>query len=111
MNVRRSLAVGAAVAGSALVLVGLALRNPATPVRLLHPNSNNPHQLLTEADYLFWLNNPIEAQPLYARAERLFEAEGDSRDAFYAKISQIPAKMENRNLADVSRYLAGELQR
>jgi hypothetical protein len=111
MNIRRSLTVmGAAVAGSALVLTVVALWNPVTPARARHLNSNNPHELLSEAEYLFWLNNPSEAQPLFARSERLFEAQGDRRNAFYAKISQIPAEMENRNLADLSRYLAGELQ-
>jgi hypothetical protein len=111
MNIRRSLAViGAAVAGGALLLAGFVLWSPATPARPRHPNSNNPHELLSEAEHLFWLNNPIEAQPLYARAERLFEAAGDSRNAFYAKISQIPAKMESHNLAELSRYLATELR-
>jgi CHAT domain-containing protein len=112
MNVRRSLTVvGAAAVGGALVVAGLVLWNSVTSARPRHPNSNNPHELLGEADHLFWLNNPIEAQPLYARAERLFEASGDSRNAFYARMSQIPAEMENRNLADLSQYLAKELRR
>ena len=112
MNVRRSLKlIGAATAGSALLLGGFVFWNPRSPARQRHPNSNNPRGLLEEAEHLFWLNNPIEARPLYARAEQLFEAEGDDRDAFYARISQIPAEMESRNLADLSQYLAKELRR
>jgi CHAT domain-containing protein len=112
MHIRRSLILcGAAAAGGVLVFAGFIFWHPPIPARPRHPNSNNPHQLLNEAEYLFWLNNPIEARPLYARAEQLFEAEGDGRNAFYARISQIPAEMESRNLADLSDYLAKELRR
>src|SRR6516164_911351 len=112
MNVRRSLKlIGSAAAAGALLFGGLVFWNPCTPARQRHLNSNNPRELLEEAEHLFRLNNPIEAQPLYARAEQLFAAEGDTRDAFYARITQIPAEMESRNLADLSRYLAKELRR
>ena len=112
MHFRRSLTVvGATAAGGALLLARFVLWNPAVPTLERHPNSNNPRELLDEGEHLFWLNNPVEAQPLYARAERLFEADGDRRNAFYARISQIPAEMESRNLADLSQYLAKELRR
>jgi len=112
MNVRQSLTVvGTAAAGGVLLFAGFVFWNPATPIRQRHPNSNIPRELLEEAEQLFWLNNPIEAKPLYARAEQLFEAEGDSRNAFYARTSRIPAEMESSNLADLSQYLAKELRR
>jgi len=112
MTVRRLLTLtGVAVVGGALLLSVLVFRNRRIPTRQRHPNSNNPRQLLDEAEHLFWLNNPIEAQPLYARAERLFEASGDSRDAFYSRISQISATMESSNLLELSRYLGEELRR
>jgi len=112
MNIRRLLTLtGIAAVGGALLLSILVFRHRRVPELQRHPNSDNPRQLLDEAEHLFWLNNPIEAQPLYARAERLFDASGDSRDAFYARISQISAKMESSNLAELSRYLAGELRR
>lgn len=112
MNVRRSLTVfGAATAGGVLVFTGFVFWNPASPSRLRHPNSHNPRELLDEEEHLFWLNNAVEARPLYARAEQLFDAERDGRNAFYAKISQVPADMENRNLQELSQYLAKELRR
>ncbi len=112
MKIRRTLkALGIATAGAALLLAGLVFWNPATPARQRYPNSNNPRELLDEAEHLFWLNNPLEARPLYARAAQLFAAEGDRRNAFYASVSQIPAEMESTNLADLSQYLAKELRR
>lgn len=112
MNVQRSLKlIGAVAAGSALLFGGFIFWNPRSPSRQRHPNSNNPRELLDEAEHLFWLNNPIEARPLYARAAQLFAAEGDRRNAFYASVSQIPAEMESTNLADLSQYLAKELRR
>jgi hypothetical protein len=112
MSVRRLLSItGAAVAGAAVLFSGLLFLRGSSAARPRHPNSNDPRELLDEAEHLFWLNNPIEAQPLYARAERLFEAKGDKRDAFYARISQIPAEMENENLVELSQDLATELRR
>jgi CHAT domain-containing protein len=112
LKIRRSLTiVGIAAGGGVLLCAGFVFWNPASPSRPRHPNSNDPRELLEEADHLFWLNNAVEAQPLYARAEQLFKARGDSRNAFYAKVSQIPADMERGNLADLSQYLAKELRR
>ena len=73
MNIRRLLTLtGVTAVGGALLLSSLVFRNRRIPAVQRHTNSNNPRQLLDEAEHLFWLNNPIEAQPLYARAERLF---------------------------------------
>ena len=48
--------------------------------------STDPHELLAEADRLYWLNNGPKAAPLYAKAEKLFADEGDSRNELYAKV-------------------------
>ena len=59
-----------------------------------HHNSASPESaegLLDRADILAWGNRWIEAQPLYARAQRLFEAHNQSSKALYAQVSQVPA--------------------
>lgn len=110
MRVRRILGVtGTAVAGAAVLFTGFVFFRSRSSPRPRHPNSNNPRELLDEADHLFWLYNPLEARPLYKRAEQLFDAEGDKRDAFYARISQIPAEAGTSNLTELSQYLANEL--
>jgi CHAT domain-containing protein len=110
MGFRRSLKlIGFLAASFVLAIIGVMLWVPAAGSHRRHPNSNDPRELLRDAEYLFWLNNPLEAQPLYAKAERLFERKGDRRDAFYARISQIPAEMESRNLADLSQELGQDL--
>lgn len=112
MRVRRVFRVtGAAVAGAAILLTGFVFFRSSSPPRQRHPNSNNPRELLDEAEHLFWLYNSSEAQPLYKRAEQLFRTKGDARDAFYARISQIPAETGTGNLAEVSTYLATELKK
>jgi CHAT domain-containing protein len=111
MSYRRSLKLTELLAVSfVLAFIGVLVWNPWASHRK-HPNSNDPREVLEDADYFFWLNNPLEAQPLYAKAERLFEARGDRRNALYARISQIPAETENTNLADLSQQLAQELRK
>jgi CHAT domain-containing protein len=111
VRVRRFLGVtGAAAGGAAILFTGFIYFRSSSPLRPRHPNSNNPHELMAEAEHLFWLNNPLEAEPLYKRAEQLFTAEGDSRDAYYARISQIPAGSGTGNLMELSQYLAKELR-
>ncbi len=92
------------------MLLALFLWDPPYSAHRRHPNSNDPREVLQDGDYLFWLNNPLEARPFYARAERLFESRGDQRNALYARISQIPAETENRNLAELSRELTQQLR-
>lgn len=111
MSFRRSLKfIGLLTGSCVLVLLALFLWDPQHPAHRRHPNSNDPREVLADAEYLFWLNNPLEAQPFYARAERLFESRGDQRNALYARISQIPAEAENQNLAALSQELARQLR-
>jgi CHAT domain-containing protein len=111
MGFRRSLKfIGLSTGSCVLALLGVFLWDPSSGSHRRHPNSNDPRELLRDADYLFGLNNSLEAQPFFARAERLFEGRGDRRNALYARISQIPAETESQNLADLARELAGELR-
>jgi CHAT domain-containing protein len=111
MSFRRSLKLIGLLTGSCvLALVAVVLWDPSHTAHRRHPNSNDPRELLQDADYLFWLNNSLEAQPFYARAEQLFETRGDRRNAFYARVSQIPAETESRNLAELSQELMKNLR-
>jgi CHAT domain-containing protein len=111
MRVRRIFGVtGAALAGAAVLVTSFVLFRSGSAPRQRHPNSNDPREVLDEAEHLFWLYNPLEAQPLYKRAEQLFQAKGDARDALYARVSQIPAETGSTNLAERSQYLARELR-
>ena len=73
---------------------GLALFSSISLARLLtsrHPSSstvtaNDPKLLLDRANHFSWLGNWNAAGPLYARAEVLFRADGDTRNEFYARI-------------------------
>ena len=49
--------------------------------------ASDPSTLLQEADRLAWLRACFAAERLYAQAEKLFEANGDQRNALYAQIS------------------------
>jgi len=77
-----------------LSVSGLALLSSISLAWLLtprHPSSstataNDPNLLLDRANYLSWLNNWNAAGPLYARAEVLFRADGDTRNELYARI-------------------------
>jgi len=72
--------------------------------------SNDPKQLLAEANRLAWLFNGPAADPLYARAEALFAQAGDHRNELYAKIGRIRAEAETMSFVDISNYLAAELK-
>lgn len=111
MNIRRLFVwTGATAACAAVLCTGFVFVRSGSPPLPRHPNSNDPRELLDEAEHLFWLYNPLEAQPLYKRAQQLFAAKGDTRNALYARISQIPAESGTTNLAEQSQYLANELR-
>jgi CHAT domain-containing protein len=71
--------------------------------------SNNPEVLLADANRLAWLFNWPKAGPLYARAEELFNAKGDTRNEIYAHVGRIRAQSETMSWTDVSKMLAHEL--
>jgi CHAT domain-containing protein len=72
--------------------------------------TQNPKRLLEEADRLAWLNNWIQAGPLYERAEILFSQDADTKNALYARIGSIQASFQSRSLPDLSRDLAAQMQ-
>src|SRR5579859_538375 len=72
--------------------------------------SNDPHALLAEANRLSWLFNWPKAGPLYQRAADLFTQAGDTRNALYAQIGVIRSQAETMPFADISSFLAAQLE-
>jgi hypothetical protein len=72
--------------------------------------SRDPKALLAEATHLYWLNNGPKAGPLFARAEKLFAAEGDSRNELYAKVGRLRSEAETMSFVELSRILNAQLQ-
>jgi CHAT domain-containing protein len=80
---------------SIAVLVAVAMAS-----RLLLQPPPSPDVALEEADRMAWVNNWIEAEPLYRRAELQFARQHEAAKALYARVSQMPAHMEARSLPD-----------
>jgi CHAT domain-containing protein len=74
-------------------------------------NSNDPTALLNEAVRLYWLNNSSRAAPLFARAEQLFAARGDTRDEIYAQVGRVRSEVETMSFVEVSRFLSKQLDK
>ena len=75
--------------GAILIVIGCAYFYAITP----HHSSAPPESsagLLERADELAWGNEWAEAQPLYAKAEQLFDAQHQPSKALYAQVSQVP---------------------
>ncbi|HEV2224535.1 MAG TPA: CHAT domain-containing tetratricopeptide repeat protein [Candidatus Acidoferrales bacterium] len=70
---------------------------------------SSPQLLLAEANRLSWLFNWPKAEPLYARAEKLFKESGDTRDEIYARVGRIRAQSETMSYVDVSEMIGKEL--
>src|SRR4051812_26368458 len=79
-------------------------------VPLLCQSSEDPYQTLKEAERLFWLDNWINARPLYAECERGFKQKGDVENELFAKFSRLRADSESTlSYPEVSRILAEDL--
>ncbi len=65
--------------------------------------------ILAEAERLFWLDNWMKSRPLYEKAEALFDAQGDQRNAALARISRLRADADSISYPEVSLQLAREL--
>src|SRR5438093_12209872 len=65
----------------------------------------DPHKLLAEADRLVWLRAWTKAEPLFAAAERAFAAQGDERNAMYARVSALRGQLPRLPVAEVSEHL------
>jgi CHAT domain-containing protein len=70
----------------------------------------DPPALLKRALHLADLYNWSDAGPLFAQAEQLFEAQGDKRDALYARLGHTRATMEELSLPQTSQQLATKLE-
>ena len=73
--------------------------------------SNDPQDLLAQANRLYWLNNGPRAAPLYAKAENLFANEGDTRNALYAKVGRLRSNAETMSFVELSQFLNKQIQR
>jgi CHAT domain-containing protein/tetratricopeptide (TPR) repeat protein len=82
------------VAFSVLTVLGTAAQPAA-----------EPSHLLQEADRLAWLRAWTAAAPLYAEAERQFVKSGDQRNALYARIGHLRARLPRLAVPDVSAQL------
>jgi len=83
---------------------------PASADLLRDPRSlQNPEVLLAEANRLAWVFNWPKAQPLYIRAEELFQEKGDTRNEVYARVGRIRAQSETMSWTDVSKMLGQQL--
>jgi CHAT domain-containing protein len=65
----------------------------------------DPAKLLGEADRLAWMKAWSKAEPLFADANRLFEARGDHLNALHAKVGHLRAQLPRLAVPDVSRQL------
>jgi hypothetical protein len=68
--------------------------------------SADPSKLLQEADRLAWMKAWSKAEPLFAEADRLFEARGDQVNALHARVGHLRAQLPRLPVPDVSRQLA-----
>jgi CHAT domain-containing protein len=72
--------------------------------------STDPQELLAEANRLYWLNNGPKAAPLFAKAEKIFAAQGDSRNELYAKVGRLRSEAETMSFVELSQVLNEQLQ-
>ncbi|MGA8504534.1 MAG: CHAT domain-containing protein [Candidatus Sulfotelmatobacter sp.] len=72
--------------------------------------STDARALLAEATHFYWLNNGPKAGPLFARAEKLLAAEGDRRNALYAKVGRLRSEDETMSFVELSSILNEQLQ-
>lgn len=72
-------------------------------------NQRSASELLRHAVYLADLYNWTDAGPEFSRAEKLFIAAGDQRNALYAKLGKIRSTAEEGNLPVISAQLDDQL--
>ena len=83
-----------------VLLAGLALPQAAS----------DPKQLLSQADSLAELGNWDRARDLFAQAEQEFRAEGDIRDALYAKFGRLHRDVESGSYTAVLQEIEADLK-
>ena len=73
--------------------------------------ASDPHVLLKEGDRLAWLRAWSQAEPQFTQAQQLFTAAGDERNALYAEVSALRARLPRLPVAEVSAQLTQYLER
>jgi CHAT domain-containing protein len=90
-----------------LVLCGVAI---GPILRFMRRHSPDPlSRLLEQANEKAWLNNWIDAAPLYREAEALCIQRNDQSCALYSRVSQIPANSETASIASQIALLSPDL--
>ena len=95
--------------GALLLALGGAYFYAVSPHRSSAP-FESAQGLLDRADELAWGNQWAEAQPLYARAQRLFEGQHQVSKALYAEVSQVPPN-ESVSVPGTIVHLTDDLQK
>ena len=99
--------------GQSPVLVILLLLSSVMLFAVLRPplsRSEDPDQLLAQADRLAWLSNWERAAELYARAEQLATQKSNGRDALYAKCGSLRSGLGAEPLPQTSAELTRILE-
>jgi CHAT domain-containing protein len=99
-----------------VVVYGLALLAITACVTLLyfryvqHRRSGEAQRLLDQADALAWNNQWLKAEPVFRRAELLFDQKNDSSRSLYAHVSQVIPHAESRSLPATILELTDDLK-
>ncbi len=109
MRIRAGLRWFGVATGTIVVILGCVYFYAIAPHHSFTP-PESAAGLLERADELAWGNNWAEAQPLYARAEHLFDAQHQTPKALYAQVSQIPPN-ESVSIPGTILRLTEDLQR
>ena len=67
----------------------------------------DPHALLKEGDRLAWLRAWSQAESQFTQAQQLFAASGDARNALYAEVSALRARLPRLPVPEVSAQAGG----
>ncbi len=86
MRIRAGLRWFGVATGTIVVVLGCAYFYAIAPHHSFAP-PESAAGLLERADELAWGNEWAEAQPLYAKAERLFESQHQPSKALYAQVT------------------------
>jgi CHAT domain-containing protein len=86
----------------AAIMAGGAIRVPLA--------ADDPEQLLREAQHYAEVGNLDRAGPLFADAEKLFHAQGDTRNELFAKFGRLRRDVESGSYVEVQQQLAADLK-
>jgi CHAT domain-containing protein/tetratricopeptide (TPR) repeat protein len=90
---------------AAAILLAIVCLPPAVRAQ----DTDDPQRLLAQAEQLAWMKAWAKAEPIYAEAQRLFEARGDHRNALYAEINVLRGELPHLSVADASMRLSAYL--